>query len=133
MIADDRADVFDTMGAAPYNCPTASQDLTDVCSEAWALANGPTCAQLCLSMMMPCLEGDTCHTGGTVVLVIFSVLVGGMGLGQAAPSFSAVSAGQVTGHKVFKVIDNVVKINAAASACVGSLACSVGHAPDHDG
>lgn len=55
----------------------------------------PPCLQTCLS----CLSGDTCQSGGRVIMVCFAVLVGAMGLGQAGPGAGAVASGRGASYK----------------------------------
>ncbi|XP_057550673.1 ABC transporter B family member 4-like [Amaranthus tricolor] len=45
------------------------------------------------------------YTGGTVLIVLFSVVFGSMSLGQASPSFSAFAAGQAAAYKMFETIN----------------------------
>lgn len=52
-------------------------------------ANGSlstSCSSHCASVITECAQGDGCQSGGRVVTVFFSVLIGAMALGQAAPS-----------------------------------------------
>ncbi|MCO5550954.1 hypothetical protein L7F22_004449 [Adiantum nelumboides] len=52
------------------------------------------------------------YSGGTVVNVVFAVLMGGMSLGQASPSLNAFGAGKAAAYKMFQVIDRVPDIDA---------------------
>eukprot|EP00850_Spirogloea_muscicola_P001069 SM000004S14939 [mRNA] locus=s4:296552:303781:- [translate_table: standard] len=45
------------------------------------------------------------YNGGQVLSVLFSVIIGGMSLGQASPSLAAFAAGQVAAYKMYAVID----------------------------
>ncbi|XP_057864658.1 ABC transporter B family member 11 [Cryptomeria japonica] len=45
------------------------------------------------------------YNGGQVVNCIFAVLMGGMSLGQASPSITAISAGRAAAYKMFETID----------------------------
>ncbi|KAJ7520451.1 hypothetical protein O6H91_19G006400 [Diphasiastrum complanatum] len=44
------------------------------------------------------------YTGGTVISVITTVVIGGISMGQASPSLSAFAAGQAAAYKMFEVI-----------------------------
>ncbi|RLN38445.1 hypothetical protein BBJ28_00002071 [Nothophytophthora sp. Chile5] len=48
--------------------------------------------------------GSGCYDGGRVLTVFFSVLVGSMAIGQAAPSAEAVTAARVAAYSVFQTI-----------------------------
>lgn len=52
------------------------------------------------------------YTGGTVLNVMFAVLMGGMSLGQASPSFNAFASGKAAAYKMFEVIHRVPDIDA---------------------
>lgn len=52
------------------------------------------------------------YSGGTVVNVVFAVLMGGMSLGQASPSLNAFGAGKAAAYKMFEVIHRVPDIDA---------------------
>eukprot|EP00250_Pteridium_aquilinum_P017118 c23463_g1_i1 orf=1-2490(-) len=47
------------------------------------------------------------YTGGKVVTVLFSVIMGTGALGQSAPSLSAIASGTTAAHKMFQVIYRV--------------------------
>ncbi|XP_002967417.2 ABC transporter B family member 21 [Selaginella moellendorffii] len=51
------------------------------------------------------------YTGGAVINVMLSVLMGGMALGQASPSLRAFAAGQAAAYKMFEVIHRVPAID----------------------
>ncbi|KAH7353067.1 hypothetical protein KP509_19G077400 [Ceratopteris richardii] len=51
------------------------------------------------------------YSGGTVVNVVFAVLMGGMSLGQATPSINAIAAGRAAAYKMFQVIERVPEID----------------------
>uniref|UniRef100_A0A7C9DCT2 Adenosinetriphosphatase n=1 Tax=Opuntia streptacantha TaxID=393608 RepID=A0A7C9DCT2_OPUST len=44
--------------------------------------------------------------GGLAIATMFSVMIGGLGLGQSAPSMSAFAKAKVAASKIFKVIDH---------------------------
>ncbi|EGG17681.1 hypothetical protein DFA_08677 [Cavenderia fasciculata] len=44
-------------------------------------------------------------TGGDVLTVLFSVIIGAMALGQAAPSMAAFAAARAAGHSIFSIVD----------------------------
>eukprot|EP00475_Leptophrys_vorax_P021214 TRINITY_DN2894_c0_g1_i1.p1 TRINITY_DN2894_c0_g1~~TRINITY_DN2894_c0_g1_i1.p1 ORF type:complete len:1165 (+),score=378.73 TRINITY_DN2894_c0_g1_i1:197-3496(+) len=46
------------------------------------------------------------YTGGDVISVFFSVLMGAFALGQAAPNFPAITNGKAAAYRIFKIIDN---------------------------
>ena len=46
-----------------------------------------------------------CYTGGTIVMVFFSILFGGFALGQAGPAFGALAKARVAAHQLYEVID----------------------------
>eukprot|EP00298_Acanthocystis_sp_HF-20_P015907 c21313_g2_i2.p1 GENE.c21313_g2_i2~~c21313_g2_i2.p1 ORF type:complete len:1261 (-),score=558.88 c21313_g2_i2:339-4121(-) len=50
-------------------------------------------------------------TGGDIVLVFFSVLIGGMGIGQAGPGLQSHKKALDMGKKIFQVIDRVPPID----------------------
>jgi hypothetical protein len=43
--------------------------------------------------------------GGQVMAVLFSALIGGMSLGQAAPNISSFQEGRIAGARIWKVLD----------------------------
>ncbi|KNA15757.1 hypothetical protein SOVF_095280 [Spinacia oleracea] len=51
------------------------------------------------------------YTGGTVLIVLISVVVGSMSLGQASPSMSAFAAGQAAAYKMFETINRKSEID----------------------
>ncbi|KAJ7544468.1 hypothetical protein O6H91_09G080400 [Diphasiastrum complanatum] len=51
------------------------------------------------------------YSGGSVISVIFAVLMGGMSMGQASPSLSAFAAGQAAAYKMFEVIHRTPSID----------------------
>ncbi|CAL6285659.1 unnamed protein product [Bathycoccus prasinos] len=52
-------------------------------------------------------SSDVCMSGGTVVMVFFSVLFGGFALGQAGPAFEALAKARIAAAKIYKIIDRV--------------------------
>lgn len=46
-----------------------------------------------------------CLTGGTIVMVFFSILFGGFALGQAGPAFEALAKARMAAYKAYEVID----------------------------
>ncbi len=56
------------------------------------------------------------YTGGDVMTVFFSVLMGSMGLGQAAPSVPVMAQGQAAAVDLFQVIDSVSPIDVFSNA-----------------
>jgi ATP-binding cassette subfamily B (MDR/TAP) protein 1 len=71
-------------------------------------------------------QGNT--TGGSVMTVFFSVMMGGSSLGQAAPSLDAIARGRGAAKNIYAVIDRQSAIDARSpdgeqpAACVGALA-----------
>ncbi|KAK4733129.1 hypothetical protein R3W88_007390 [Solanum pinnatisectum] len=54
---------------------------------------------------------DKNYSGGDIVAVIFSAMLGGSSLGQASPSLSAFSAGQAAAYKIYETIKCTPKID----------------------
>ncbi|TMW88435.1 hypothetical protein EJD97_018572 [Solanum chilense] len=54
---------------------------------------------------------DKNYSGGDIVTVIFSAMLGGSSLGQASPSLSAFSAGQAAAYKIYETIKRTPKID----------------------
>lgn len=54
-------------------------------------------------------------TGGTVLTVMFGALLGSFSLGQAAPNFAYFSKGQVSGARMFAVIDRTPVIDCGSN------------------
>jgi len=52
-----------------------------------------------------------CFSGGNTMLVFFSILVGGFGLGQVGPGIQAITAARISAAKMLKVINRVPKID----------------------
>jgi len=50
-------------------------------------------------------------TAGGIVNVFFAVIMGAMGLGQAAPSFTALAAARGAAYEIFKTVDRVPDID----------------------
>ena len=50
---------------------------------------------------------DACMSGGTVVMVFFSILFGGFALGQAGPAFESLAKARIAAAKIYKIIDRV--------------------------
>lgn len=48
---------------------------------------------------------DGCFSGGDVMQIFFSVVIGSVGIGQASPDFNAITAAQATAMKIFSRID----------------------------
>jgi len=109
LISDDREDALQSMTDA--GC-SAVPDFSVTCSPTYLASFSSTdvCATTCFNVVLPCLGGTDCFTGGQVVLVFFAVIIGAMAIGQATPSFSSAAQGQVAGHKIFEVVDRVVPI-----------------------
>ena len=62
---------------------------------------------------------DTCHSGYTssdLLIVFFSVLIGAMQIGQAAPYMEAFSVARGAGATIFSVIDRVPPIDSSSEA-----------------
>ena len=78
LIADDRQEVLDQV---PPSCPPAL-DYATICTADWLQGAPAECATWCNPTVMDCVFGETCHTGGDVVLVFFSVIIGAMAIGQ---------------------------------------------------
>lgn len=97
LIAGDRDDVMDAYNAARDVCPPLP---TFACPASLS----PECAALCSRVLDPCIKGDNCQTGGSVLAVFFAVIIGAMSLGQAQPSLSALAKGRAAAYKVFEVI-----------------------------
>ena len=60
----------------------------------------------------PTLSG--CFTGGTVLQVLFALIMGAGALGQMAPSITAVTSARAAAARVFDIIDRVPPIDSAA-------------------
>jgi len=60
------------------------------------------------------------YSGGVVVTIMFSVIIGIFYLGGVGPHLKAISEAQVAGRLAFNVIDRVPKVNARAA---GQKAC----------
>ena len=114
LIADDREDVLADLAA--LGCP-ALPDFSVTCSDSYKTTNPGACASFCDTNVIPCLDGDTCHTGGNVVLVFFAVIIGAMGIGQANPSATSLAKARVAGYEMFSVIHREVAISTASCAC----------------
>ena len=114
LIADDREDVLADLAA--LGCP-ALPDFSVTCSDSYKTTNTGACASFCDTNVIPCLDGDTCHTGGNVVLVFFAVIIGAMGIGQANPSATSLAKARVAGYEMFSVIHREVAISTASCAC----------------
>ncbi|WMV17819.1 hypothetical protein MTR67_011204 [Solanum verrucosum] len=54
---------------------------------------------------------DKNYSGGDIVTVIFSAMLGGSSLGQASPSLSAFSAGKAAAYKIYETIKRTPKID----------------------
>ncbi|KAL0907280.1 hypothetical protein M5K25_021680 [Dendrobium thyrsiflorum] len=52
------------------------------------------------------------YTGGDVIAVIFTVLLGALALGQASPCLNAFSAGQAAAYRIFEIINRKPEIDA---------------------
>jgi ABC-type bacteriocin/lantibiotic exporter with double-glycine peptidase domain len=50
------------------------------------------------------------YTGGQVILVQFATLMGSFSLGQAAPNLAKFAAGQVSGYRMFQVINRAPQL-----------------------
>mmetsp|Transcript_840 Transcript_840/g.1660 ORF Transcript_840/g.1660 Transcript_840/m.1660 type:complete len:1377 (+) Transcript_840:236-4366(+) len=59
----------------------------------------------CAGCACGCFLDDSCLTGGDVVLVFFSLVIGGMSLGQAAPGISAFTNGRAAAAKIYSILD----------------------------
>ncbi|KAK9991958.1 hypothetical protein SO802_026943, partial [Lithocarpus litseifolius] len=55
---------------------------------------------------------DKGYTGGDVIAILFSVLIGSVNLGQASPCMSAFAAGQAAAFKMFETIKRKPQIDA---------------------
>ncbi|KAL4643326.1 hypothetical protein ACB092_02G084800 [Castanea dentata] len=55
---------------------------------------------------------DRGYTGGDVIVILFSVLIGSVNLGQASPCMSAFAAGQAAAFKMFETIKRKPQIDA---------------------
>lgn len=51
-------------------------------------------------------ELDDCFSGGDVIQIFFSVLIGAMSIGQASPDFNSLATAQSTAMKVFSAIES---------------------------
>ncbi|KAK9158581.1 hypothetical protein Scep_005155 [Stephania cephalantha] len=49
--------------------------------------------------------------GGLAIATMFSVMIGGIGLGQSVPSISAFAKGRVAAAKIFRIIDHKPSVN----------------------
>lgn len=50
------------------------------------------------------------YTVGDVIVILFSIMIGGMSLGQAAPCLDNFQKGKIAGYKVFEIINRVPNI-----------------------
>ncbi|XP_056142526.1 ATP-binding cassette, sub-family B (MDR/TAP), member 4 [Lampris incognitus] len=66
------------------------------------------------------LSGE--YTIGTVLTVIFSVIIGAFTLGQTSPNIQSFASARGAAHKVYSIIDNKPNINSFSES---------GHRPDH--
>jgi ATP-binding cassette subfamily B (MDR/TAP) protein 1 len=57
---------------------------------------------------------STCFTGGKTLLVFFSVLIGGFGIGQAGPGLAAMSKARVALAKLLRVINRTPAVDQRA-------------------
>jgi ATP-binding cassette subfamily B (MDR/TAP) protein 1 len=55
------------------------------------------------------------YTGGDIVAVFFSVLMGSFAIGQAAPSVPAFASAKGAAYRIFEVIDRTPAIDASSS------------------
>ena len=62
-------------------------------------------------------------TGGDVMVVLFTTLIGGFELGQAGPKIQAIMQALVAGGRMFKIMDRNSKIDATSDA--GTVPASV--------
>ncbi|CAI5469745.1 unnamed protein product [Closterium sp. Yama58-4] len=62
------------------------------------------------------LIADSSYTGGKVFSVLFGVIIGGMSLGQASPSFAAFASGRAAAFKIFQVIQRIPPIDSSSPA-----------------
>ena len=113
LIADDREDLLADLGA--LECPN-TPDFDVTCTQFYLDNQAAACKTFCEDVVFPCLLGETCHSGGNVVLVFFAVIIGAMAIGQATPSATSAAQAQVAAYQVFKVVDRVVPISAASGA-----------------
>lgn len=62
---------------------------------------------------------DESYTGGRVMTVLFSIIIGTGALGQCTPSLSAIASGTSAAHKMFQVIYRVPEVDISdESGCV---------------
>jgi len=131
LIADDRVDVMDAISAA--NCPAPlPYDVAQVCYPGWTdgldVETAARCDFMCADQLLPCLLGETCSTGGTIIMIFFAVMMGAFAIGQAAPSNTAFVSGRVAIKKVVSVVDRKPAVNASDPAGLKPAAASVrGH------
>ncbi|GJP32663.1 hypothetical protein CLOM_g17270 [Closterium sp. NIES-68] len=62
------------------------------------------------------LIAESDYSGGKVFSVLFGVIIGGMSLGQASPSFAAFASGQAAAFKIFQVIQRIPPIDSSSPA-----------------
>jgi len=114
LIADDRVEVLDKM--TNEGCPVPlPYDVAQVCYPGYAAENDKAaeCGHLCTTELIPCVLGETCETGGTIVMVFFAVIMGAFAIGQAQPSMTAFVSGRTAAKKVFDVVDRKPLIDAS--------------------
>ena len=58
------------------------------------------------SRFVTCDTSDACMSGGTVVMVFFSILLEDS-LGQAGPAFESLAKARIAAAKIYKIIDRV--------------------------
>lgn len=101
----------------PANC-TTQQDQVGVLTFASApdVCACPGCNCGCYyNVTGDFASNSRCMQGGDVILTFFAVLIGSFGIGQAAPSITALSKGRVAAAKLYAVIDRKPRITDEAA------------------
>jgi ABC-type multidrug transport system fused ATPase/permease subunit len=70
----------------------------------------------CFGCMCGCTVTKDCVSGGDIVLVFFSVVMGAFSLGQAAPSLTALNNGRAAAGKIFAILNRTPLIDASSEA-----------------
>lgn len=78
----------------------------------WSRSDNPAC------VVDPTVPG--CFTGGTVLQVLFALIMGAGAMGQLAPSITAVTSARAAAARVYEIIDRVPPIDSGAPAKSGA-------------
>ena len=70
-------------------------------------------------------DDDSGYSAGKVLTVVFSTIIGGFSLGQAAPNFPILAAGRIAGARIFRLLDRKPSISLDAKGTVPDQALRV--------